>query len=81
MLGSEETGGTSLGGTWGQAELAPANPPPGTQSLWIGLELPESVTQICNALFDKIHFGPGIPLLRSGFETGSTACRWSATVP
>lgn len=81
MLGSEETGGTTLGGTWGQAELAPASPPAGTQSIWIGLELTESITSVCNALFDKIHFGRGLSILESGFETGSTACRWSATVP
>lgn len=81
VLGSEETGGTTLGGTWDQAELAPANPPVGTQSIWIGLQLMESITSVCNALFDQIHFGRGLPVLQSGFETGSTACRWSATVP
>ncbi len=81
VLGSEETGGTTLGGTWDQAELAPANPPVGTQSIWIGLELMESITSVCNARFDQIHFGRGLPVLQSGFETGSTACRWSATVP
>lgn len=81
VLGSEETGGTTLGGTWDQAELAPANPPVGTQSVWIGLELTESITSVCNALFDNVHLGRGLPLLRSGFETGSSACRWSATVP
>ena len=41
LLGSEETGGTTLGGTWDQAELAGAAPPLGTQSIWIGLELSE----------------------------------------
>lgn len=81
VLGSEETGGTTLGGTWDQVELTNAAPPGGTQSIWIGLELSESLTQVCNARFDRIHFGRGIPLLRSGFETGSTACRWSSTVP
>lgn len=81
VLGSEETGGTTLGGTWDQAELAPANPPVGTQSIWIGLQLMESITSVCNALFDQIHFGRGLPVLQSGFESGSTACRWSATVP
>ena len=81
LLGSEETGGTTLGGTWDQAELAGAAPPLGTQSIWIGLELSESVTSICTARFDRIHFGRGLPILRSGFETGSSACRWSATLP
>lgn len=81
VLGSEQVGGTTLGGTWDQAELAPANPPVGTQSIWIGLELSPAITNNCNARFDRIHFGPGLPLLRSGFETGSSACRWSATVP
>ncbi|MBP9144945.1 MAG: hypothetical protein KBI44_10715 [Thermoanaerobaculia bacterium] len=81
VIGSEETGGTTLGGTWDQAELAGAAPPVGTLSVWIGLELSESLTSICTTLFDRIHFGRGIPILRSGFETGSTACRWSATVP
>lgn len=81
FLGSEETGGTTLGGTWDQAQLVAAPPPPGTQSIWIGLQLSESITSVCTALFDKVHFGRGAPLLQSGFETGSTACRWSATVP
>lgn len=81
ILGSEETGGTTLGGSWDQAELAPATLPSGTQSVWIGLELSESISSICTALFDRVHLGSGLPLLRSGFETGSTACRWSASVP
>lgn len=81
FLGSEETGGTTLGGSWDQAELAPTAPPLGTQSIWIGLKLSQSITSMCDARFDKIHLGSGIPLLRSGFETGSSACRWSATVP
>lgn len=81
VLSTEEVGGTTLGGSWDQAQLAPANPPVGTQSIWIGLQLQPSITNNCNARFDRIHFGPGLPLLRSGFETGSYACRWSATVP
>ena len=72
---------STLGGSWDQAELAPTAPPFGTQSIWIGLKLSQSITSMCDARFDKIHLGSGIPLLRSGFETGSSACRWSATVP
>jgi len=81
MLGTGETGGTTLGGTWDQAELAGAAPPVGTLSIFIGLQVSDSVTGVCSALFDRIHFGRGLPILQSGFETGSTACRWSATVP
>jgi hypothetical protein len=80
-LGSDESGGTTLGGTWDQVEVLGAAPPGGTQSVRIDLQLSESLTQICTARFDRVHFGPGLPLLRSGFETGSSACRWSATVP
>lgn len=81
MLGSDEVSGTVPAGSWEQAALTPAAPPLGTQSIWIGLQISQSITSVCNALFDKIFVGPGIPVLRSGFETGSSACRWSATVP
>lgn len=81
LLGSDQVSGVVPSGSWEQGALFPATIPAGTQSVWIGLELNESITSVCNALFDRIFFGPGTPILRSGFETGSSACRWSATVP
>ena len=68
-----------------QEKTAPTPAPPRrrkvAQSIWIGLEISQATAQICETRFDKIHLGAGIPILRSGFETGSSAGRWSATVP
>jgi hypothetical protein len=76
--GVDEIGGTTPGGTWDEAGLFNVPVPLGTQSVWLGLEISQATTQICNTRFDKIHLGPGSVIQRSGFETGSTDCRWFA---
>lgn len=77
--GSDEVGGTAPANSWEEASLFNMPLPSGTQSIWLSLELSQAISQICNTRFDKIHLGPGVALHRSGFETGSTACRWSTS--
>ena len=74
----DEIGAAIPGGTWDEAGLFNSLVPAGTQSVWLGLEISPSTNQTCNTRFDKIHLGPGSVIQRSGFETGSTDCRWIA---
>lgn len=76
--GLDEIGGTVPASSWEEASLFGVPIPLGTQSIWLGLEISQAIAQICNTRFDKIHLGPGSVIQRSGFETGSTDCRWTA---
>ncbi|MEO8276595.1 MAG: hypothetical protein ABI639_10260 [Thermoanaerobaculia bacterium] len=80
-LQTSSAGATVASGSWLELAVPAIAVPAGTVSVRIKLQVSESVSAGCDTNFDQIFLGAGSPILRGGFETGSSACRWSATFP